>query len=135
MEKPKWINPKIALPDFDCYCWCALRYEASVYYYDNFECIRKYEMVDEEPVEFKDGKFCFTDAEDEYGNSVISEELDFERDSAYAWSARKLSGKNGSKKYHYINLAQLEIVAYTIMPDDYEEGENKWRSLFQTVMK
>lgn len=127
----RWITIMDFLKD-DCDCWCAIKLSHFVYDYKSHELLRNSSEIFEDFVEFKDGEFVFPEP---YCNALAlgstsfetwfcSEEnapVLFKRDNAYKWSAKWLEHGNKKVKWERMCMAEVEILAYYVMPSDYEE--------------
>lgn len=124
MEKPKWINPKKEIPDFDCSCWCAHKITFKVYDYNSMELGTEIEDIYEEIVDVDGGQFEMPSLISNWGASRVyvgfTEDM-FERKSAYEFHAQMLDHGNKKVNWDCIMMIDIEILGYVILPDDWEQ--------------
>ena len=123
MEKPKWLDPKSQLPDFNCDCWTAYRITYKEYDYKSMELLRKSDEIYEEVLEIDDGKFEMPSLITEYGmpktNPYVLEEM-FKRISPYEFHAQMLDHGNKKVNWSYLVMTDIEILGYVILPEDWK---------------
>lgn len=127
VKRAEWIDPTEHMPHFDCMCWCAFSVTHSTYDYNTHEllhkCIENYEDI----VEIKDGNFEMPELVDYTGCPRVIYCLnfnDFKRQSPYSFSAQKLDKGNNRKNWKTIEMCEIEIHGYTVLPEDFVSEEN-----------